>query len=664
MRGAMYEIKGSSEWMRNAKEIASDGVGNMFSLTVSRESLDDDNIMQLDKNEQITYTGVQCGLSDVSGGSVVNMADGEIRVGFLNVMVVESVGCLSQHSRGSLSQHSTRHKEMPGVKARIPFPNKLDTVYIKMRLENQFQHRTWSERVVLCALSVVFANKPGSRTQAFNPDLPTQIHANPEKRFSHRGTHSAYTREYDCCLPHFLALFLRENRALVQHTSTADSGDGVDEYFVGKQWNALTCLPRHDKYLTLMMLGVAGGLAALHAFCRDQSPNKTELVPDGDRDSSPAGVVTATQPSGTLPPTRLQGPAGNADTGTSPSCQDSPSAIAGSVFPYRSESVFSVGALYFTLHTALKSVYDLCHDIVFKILMVSTGKSGWEYEHVGVLRDKLVRIHELIQREHGEESGQEPPQGSGLSALISGERGGDHMTHERPSVAAPLNNRPEKRDLRLLGKGLLQSTQVLRKMHPHARSFLVPEMLGDVVYVIFFGGRNFTYTREKAHEKIMPDTSALQDIQQELQYRLGFLPAVDISKQSHSTQQQEKIRRDTIKVCIQQNLLFNRSIFDKDIYEYRNKVSYAPIALDSPALKLVRSFKNATRQHHSHVLHAANTQSRRKYRETVFDFLHRIAQLIVPEGVLWVEQELRETVAKKAALISAAHCDLSAYQES
>ena len=52
MRGAMYVKRNCNEWMQRAKLVHEDAIGNMFSVVESNESLDRDNVMLLDRNEQ------------------------------------------------------------------------------------------------------------------------------------------------------------------------------------------------------------------------------------------------------------------------------------------------------------------------------------------------------------------------------------------------------------------------------------------------------------------------------------------------------------------------------------------------------------------------------------------------------------------------------------
>jgi hypothetical protein len=304
--------------------------------------------------------------------------------------------------------------------------------------------------------------------------------------------------------------------------------------------------------------------------------------------------------------------------------------------PATTESIFSVTAVYFSIHTALKTIYDLCFDIILKILMVSTGESGWECANISVLLDKLYMVDQLIQIQDDDLG--DPA----VSVSQLGKRN------------APVDATPATA-LQLLGSHVLRSTRIIARMHPHARAVLVSEMLGDVVYVIFFGGHYFTYCAHKCTQQICARDSELADIQSELQHRLGFLPAVCTIANPYTLTKQEQIRRTVMHQLMHNDVVFNHGTNDKDIYAYRNKIAYMSIADDTTFTKLVRSFKNATRQHHSHVLHAANEQSFIKFKQLVSDFLHSMQNLVATKCSFLLYREFDKTVTKKANIVTELH---------
>jgi len=271
-----------------------------------------------------------------------------------------------------------------------------------------------------------------------------------------------------------------------------------------------------------------------------------------------------------------------------------------------------------------------------KILMVATGESGWERANISVLLDKLYMIDQLIQIQDDELGDR------AVSVSQLGKRN------------APVDATPSAA-LQLLGSHVVQSTRIIARMHPHARAVLVSEMLGDVVYMIFFGGQYFTYCADKSTQQISSRDSELADIQSELQHRLGFLPALCTPANPYTLTKQEQIRRTVMHKLIHNNVVFNLGTNDKDIYAYRNKIAHMSIEDDTTFTKLVRSFKNVTRQHHSHVLHAANEQTFIKFKQTVSDFLHGMQNLVETKCSSLLHLELRRTVAKKANIVTSLH---------
>jgi len=574
MRGAMYTKRHCNEWMQRAKLVHEDAIGNMFSVVESNESLDRDNVMVLDRNEKFVWLGSQYDLSDVSGGSVINMVDGEIRVAFPSTMVLHKRSkSIQRHGRGGVGRsasagpHVQPHDQVVGTPQKIPLTLAQNNMWMRLRLDTEYQHIGWCGRVVACALET--KSDSTSRCTSFNPDVAVTIYTDCNDRACDPETRraAAYSK-YDCCLPHCMALFLRENSNLV----LGSANSGVDQYLVGEPWKDLTRLPRNDKYLMVMMLGTNNALEMLQGLCQHKGPANTE-------------------------------------------------------------SIFSVTAVYFSIHTALRTIYDLCYDIILKILMVSTGVSGWERANIGRLLDKLYMVDQLIQAQDDENGDPAVP----VSQL--GKR------------KAPVDATPP-RALQLLGSHVLRSTRIIARMHPHARAVLVSEMVGDVVYVIFFGGQYFTYCTDKSTEKISARDSELADIQSELQHRLGFLPALSTTERPYTLQEQEHIRRTVMHKLIYNNVIFNLDTNDKDIYAYRNKITYTSIADDTTLTQLVRSFKNETRQHHSHVLHAANHQSFIRFKQTVSDFLHSMQQLVEDRCSYLLYREFDRTITEKADIVT------------
>jgi len=580
MRGAMYTRRNCNDWMQRAKLVHEDATGNIVSMTVSNESLDRDDVMLLDRNEQFVWLGSQYSVSDVSGGSIVNMVEGEIRVAFPSTLVLHRRSkSIQRHGRGGVGRSVAAgpyvhpHDQVVDTPQKIPLLLATNNMWMKLRLDTECQHIGWSGRVVVCSLETRLDST--AKHTSFNPDVAVTIYTDGDNRASDIATRANagayFNSKYDCCLPHCLSLFLRENSALVQ----ASADNAADQYLVGEPWKDLTRLPRNDKYLMVMMLGTSTALEMLQGLCQHQGPATTE-------------------------------------------------------------SIFSVTAVYFSIHTALKTIYDLCFDIILKILMVSTGESGWECANISVLLDKLYMVDQLIQIQDDDLG--DPA----VSVSQLGKRN------------APVDATPSTA-LQLLGSHVVRSTRIIARMHPHARAVLVSEMLGDVVYIIFFGGQYFTYCAGKCTQQICARDSELADIQSELQHRLGFLPALCTIANPYTLTKQEQIRRTVMHQLMHNDVVFNHGTNDKDIYAYRNKIAYMSIADDTTFTKLVRSFKNATRQHHSHVLHAANEQSFIKFKQLVSDFLHSMQNLVATKCSSLLYREFDKTVTKKANLVTSLH---------
>jgi len=76
--------------LKRARKLLDEG-GGSISLKVSSESLEDDNPLLIGTSEQVLYGGIQYATSDVAGGSLIGMYEGEIRVGYPNILVLDTV---------------------------------------------------------------------------------------------------------------------------------------------------------------------------------------------------------------------------------------------------------------------------------------------------------------------------------------------------------------------------------------------------------------------------------------------------------------------------------------------------------------------------------------------------------------------------------------------
>jgi hypothetical protein len=236
-------------------------------------------------------------------------------------------------------------------------------------------------------------------------------------------------------------------------------------------------------------------------------------------------------------------------------------------------------------------------------MQVAVGMSGWESENVQELVNKVLTIDSLLN----------------AKAEIGDEK-----------------------QLRLsLGYGVTHAVVRLREMHADARQVLISEILGDIVYMIFFGGSHLTYDRDKITHKIDVQNTPLEDIQKEIQFRLGWIPG----------KEGEEMQRTLMHRLMHNNLIFLGNTYDKEIYEYRHKISYTPIAHETKLVKLIRVFKNETKRHHSSALRLVGRQHH-QFKKTVFEFCHDLKDLAAQHSLVWLQHETQQQDLKRRKLMT------------
>ena len=644
--------------------------GGSISLKVSSESLEDDNPLLIGTSEQVLYDGIQYATSDVAGGSVIGMCEGEIRVGYPNILVLDSVSPVVQtkppatstsRSGGSTRDgkhasvatekgHGRRQEKEETRRCIMPLGMGMESIFAKIQLPAESAHTSWALHEVSMSLTIQ-SNKKGPFV--FDPVLRRAVEADGDDRVWNYHRKSSMTAHgYDCYLPHFLSLFMTGSAMFVQRTSGATCTSTIAQYMLGKEWNVLGRVSQHDKYLMVAMLGVSGALGVLEVFCKEEDAKDKLAMP-----AVPVaqGVVMehfhiaeghAHGARSTLPPLATQS-------------NEEPI-----VYKSASESIYTVGAVYFTIHTALQSVHQLCQDLVFKILMVTVKNTGWESLNIQLLLKKLLLIDAILQplpscetQMHGSADGVDI---AGALCSVLGKRTYTHMVHmaHKPADSIAGGTHVKEATL-LLGAQVMRSMEILARMHPDVRSALVSEMLGDIVYCVFFGGHHFTFCRKMCRIAIDPGLSAINDIQHELKHRLGFLPEVPGPTTPYTTKQQEDARRGVMYHLMYKNLIFNLGTSDATVFEYREKISHAPIALETPLVKMVRTFKNLTRLHQTHVLRPANDECFARYKLALFEFLGKAVREVNTQCIATMHAEILLKVSEGERLAQELHawCD-------
>jgi len=395
-------------------------------------------------------------------------------------------------------------------------------------------------------------------------------------------------------LPNFLGAFFRDNLHFVQQGESALAERELLQRYTGRAMQVAECnAPAHvsepDKYLMLMLLGST----ATRQLFQDQL-----IIADRAKE-----LLLAQQNSVKTKEKTVGGSGGK--------CSDAPKQMKNKkkknndfvVYTNTGACPYSIEALYFTRHAFLKTLYDICHALVFKTMQVAAGMSGWENENIQELVHKVLTIDSLLNSE----------------AEIS----------------------DEKQHRLSLGCGVTHAVVRLREMHADARQILISEILGDIVYMIFFGGSHLTYDRDKIMHKIDVENTPLDDIQKEIQFRLGWVPG----------KEDEQMQKTLMNRLMHNNLIFLGNTYDKEIYEYRHKISYTPIANETKLIKLIRVFKNETKRHHSSALRLVGRQHH-KFKKTVFEFCHDLKDLAAQHSLMWLQHETQQQHLKRRKLMT------------
>ena len=201
---------------------------------------------------------------------------------------------------------------------------------------------------------------------------------------------------------------------------------------------------------------------------------------------------------------------------------------------------------------------------------------------------------------------------------------------------------------------MLNGLVILRKMHPVAKNVLVSEIVCDVVHTIFFGGTRFTYAPDKWKEDILPETTPIGMIQQELQKRLGSIPLAP------SGQSSVNLQRSIIDMLTTNQLIFHRQDVDGIIYAMRNDILHPNIASGATEPELseqLRIFAHLTHRHHSFVRRVVG-QEHTTYKRRVGVFLDSIATPVALTCLTWLGQQTTTVLKQKAAV--RAHMDAQA----
>ena len=326
-------------------------VGSAWMALQGRKSLHPNNILLLDTNTHLPMTTAegesQFEQQNVGEGSSISLGDGEVAFTFPAIaMFHTAVGDARSLKSSSYALPLFMTKE-----------------HVRMRIcyDAFGTHKGMSARSFMC-----YPLRVRSKTRVSNAALTNGVRDAvlwPEVLFRIDNKVATdcfhvrrpdYSLAYGLVFPNFLAVFMGENDVFIAKLDGLDA-EIARRYCSHKKWDDIQHISCNEKYFLAMVLGTDKALDMLlpPAVEPAKKRRKDDVVKDD---------------------------------------------VVKKEYQNSGDSVTSAYTVCFSLHGAMKAIYDPCFDVVLNLISIATEHSGWQNSEIRQNIAKLECIQNLLSQ--------------------------------------------------------------------------------------------------------------------------------------------------------------------------------------------------------------------------------------------------------------------------